>query len=789
MSRAKSRSFELAAPALVALAPLLLGGAPAWSVVAIAGLAVTALVIAVRRTKLSWARADAAAWCGLLWTAAQCIPLPWGVSSTHREVMRSYELAGIEAAWTAISLDPGATREKVVVGVALVASYFVGRLVAIRKGSRAVFGWSVASVGGVVAVALGHEVVGADKLYGWHSPRFITPTLLGPVLNPNHLGAFAAFGSTCFWALALERRARPVRVGFAVAGAVCAAVAVAALSRGAILSLLLGTGWLVVLLATRRRRTTVDLGRWLAVGGVALLAVGLITYVGLEGITNEFRQSDWSKLDLIRESSQLAFVQPLFGIGRGAFEPVFAGVVTGDLRFTHPENVVAQWVVEWGFVVPLIVVSSLGPAVLRALRSDRFAIAGVAGGLAAFFVHDLFDFALELPGVASVASMTLGALVTSQTRTRRPSEEPRSAFDSRLVWGAVGGLAVATLALGAGVITQRADSMVEEIRQASSSERPRIVAEAVRLHPLDPRVPLFVGHALRTEDPAGALRWLNRSMELAPSWAAPHVSAAWVLWSRGARDQALIELREAEARRRGAAGQLLCPITRAMDAERVWRHLEGASAELRASLAPRIAACLRDEQRVKLDALVVDEFGPRSESAIRLAQAHSRAGRTAEAIQLLERVLEDDPASTSAKLALARVLRSSAGPAAALEVLPPGPASWAEHVLRAELAAELGDEDRLERELGRLRALAAGNSTKLADAWSIAGRIEESRGNLGAATQAFERAARLDPDSLSHLRSVARIAERTGQALRAQTARRELCRRGDESSCPHPETP
>src|SRR5690606_16131430 len=97
-----------------------------------------------------------------------------------------------------------------------------------------------------------------------------------------------------------------------------------------------------------------------------------------------------------------------------------------------------------------------------------------------------------------------------------------------------------------------------------------------------------------------------------------------------------------------------------------------------------------------------------------------------------------------------------------LESLPSGPASWGEHALRAELAGETGDEARLQRELSRLRALAAGDPPRLATAWSMAGRIEESRGNLGAATQAYERAARLDAQALVHLRNVARIAERTG---------------------------
>jgi len=65
----------------------------------------------------------------------------------------------------------------------------------------------------------------------------------------------------------------------------------------------------------------------------------------------------------------------------------------------------------------------------------------------------------------------------------------------------------------------------------------------------------------------------------------------------------------------------------------------------------------------------------------------------------------------------------------------------------------------------------------------VAGRIEERRNNLGAAMQAFERAHRLQPESLAHLRAVERLARRADQGARALSAGRELCRLGDEGAC------
>jgi tetratricopeptide (TPR) repeat protein len=689
-------------------------------------------------------------------------------------------LAGVEG-WSALSLDPGASREKVLVGLAIAASYFVGRATAARYGRRAVLWASMGSAVAVVVVALAHEVVAAERVFGWHEPKFANPALLGPILNPNHFGGFSAFGSTLCWGLALDQKHAPRRVALAVTGSVCAAVAVAALSRGAILSLFVGTGWVLLLLVIKRRASRAR-GRWLAVGGVATLVASLIAYAGLEGISHEFRSGDFSKLDLIRKSSELALVQPWFGIGRGAFEPLFARIGVGDVRFTHPESLPIQWLVEWGAPVACGLVVLTLPPLVRALRSSQVAVTGAAGALSALCLHDLFDFSLELPGVASVAAMTFGAVVTSHRE--KGVRVPR-----RLAWAALAVASVSTLALAPTVINGRTDAMADAILQSESSNRAVLLADAIRLHPLDPRVALMAGYALRRDDPGKSLRWLNRAMELAPSWSSPHVAAAWVLWSRGANDQALIELRAAESRRLGTGGELLCAVTRRMDAQQIWRHLEGDSSTLRASLGGRIAPCLASEEGLTLDRLLIEREGPLPSPTTRVAEAAWRAGRSDEALELLDRLLEVDDDAVSARLLRARVVRDTSGARAALDSLPTGPATWAEHSFRAQLAGETGDEARLQRELSRLRALAAGDPPRLATAWSMAGKIEESRGNLGAATQAFERAARLDARALVHLQNVARVAERAGQGVRASAARRELCRRGDQASCPRPESP
>lgn len=144
---------------------------------------------------------------------------------------------------------------------------------------------------------------------------------------------------------------------------------------------------------------------------------------------------------------------------------------------------------------------------------------------------------------------------------------------------------------------------------------------------------------------------------------------------------------------------------------------------------------------------------------------------------------ELDPEDEVGLLVLAETIAAIEGPASALAQLGDGPASVAALRLRARLAAESGNEPALERDLSRLRALAAGRPAALASEWAFASRLEQARGNSGAALTAAERAHQLRPDDDTHLALVAQAAERAGQLRRAHSARAELCRRGVRTSC------
>src|SRR5206468_5369923 len=86
-----------------------------------------------------------------------------------------------------------------------------------------------------------HTLLNATSLYGMYEPSHAAPPILGPLLNPNHLGCLMALGAILSVGLAFyERQRSQLRVLWVVIAVGCALVVFASLSRGAVLALALG---------------------------------------------------------------------------------------------------------------------------------------------------------------------------------------------------------------------------------------------------------------------------------------------------------------------------------------------------------------------------------------------------------------------------------------------------------------------------------------------------------------------------------------------------------------------
>lgn len=735
-----------------------------------------------------------------LWgfTLLQAVPLPatfvgW-LSPVRMEALATRTLAGASTDFVPLSLDPGRTFEQVIVGLGILAAYAVGRAYASERGRRGVIVASAISSVVVSVVGFSHELVGAEAVYGWHRPQDTAPQLLSPLLNTNHFGGFAAFGSAlCLGLAAKRRRAVDLRWAWILGGVICGAAAIVAASRGAVLSLALGLGLAAAALVRRKKGSRRRREGWGAfVVGVAGIA-GLAAYLGLEQTFRDFEQGDYSKLDLAQASLPLIAEMPWLGVGRGAFAPVFVAIdADGSAWTTTPENLVVLWLVEWGVVATVVALGALVPAVWRAWRSEHREVAAAAGALAAWVVHDLVDFSMELPGLVVVAALLLGALVTPRRdaspdpdRRSRRAAEPTTRLPSmrRERMTLVGLAATSTLvplAAWSPLVAQRPEHRREQLLMAATVEELDTTVRKVAVeHPLDPALAAYVAHAYERLDVARALPWVNRAMQLAPNWSAPHVAAARVLARLRAYRQALLEVREAENRQPGSATDIACALTARVDDAVL---LELAPGDVDGFLT-RLSRCLERDRLATLDAAFLA-------SGAESAAIHARSARRARAARDLdaarhhaERARALAPDDASSLVVLAEVRAATVGPAAGLELLGEGPAPAEVLRARARLSAQVGDDAALDRDLSRLRALAAGQPVALAAEWAFAARLEESQGNHGAALVAAERAHQLQPGNDAHLAQVARAATRAGQRRRARAAQAELCRRGSTTAC------
>ena len=78
-----------------------------------------------------------------------------------------------------ISYDPGATREQILIGIAIVAVFLAARL----GGSSTLRPVAVATVASALlltAEAVAHRAFHADAVFGMYTPRFAVPRLLTP---------------------------------------------------------------------------------------------------------------------------------------------------------------------------------------------------------------------------------------------------------------------------------------------------------------------------------------------------------------------------------------------------------------------------------------------------------------------------------------------------------------------------------------------------------------------------------------------------------------------------------
>ncbi len=552
----------------LALAVLLVGGAPRWAAAAVAVAAAAGVATTITSRRVSARRSPLLllllAGCAL--TALQLVPLPaaWFevlAPATHDLITDSQGLTGGGAGWRAASVDPPATARALLTGLTLLGVAVLAlRLGASDRGRRQLL-TMVAAVAALAAlIGLVHEAVGARALFGLYRPDHASPTVLGPLLNPNSYAALLVVGAIIAAGLTVTGQQALTRVGWIGAALLDVGVALLTLSRGAVVALVVGAVVLIAVLAAQRAwREQPELERrprWgtsLPALTIVACALSMVVYLSGGAVGRQLSHTSLmaemsepaSKFEVWRASTTLIKEHPWLGVGRGGFETAFTRVHPGSAGglASHVENEYLQTVVDFGIPGALALGVLVGACLLAALRRwrDGPLAAAALAALAALATSASVDFGIELIGLAIPAVLLMSTLChvplrdagasSVATRTRR------IALASAILVAAV----VVVTPIGRGVDEDRA-----RLGAPGQPELARSLA-ALRRHPLDFLSAGRAADAAFRSGDARAMRLLNHALALHPTLPGLHRLAARVLLAAGRPAQAALEYRLAAA--------------------------------------------------------------------------------------------------------------------------------------------------------------------------------------------------------------------------------------------------
>ena len=257
--------------------------------------------------------------------------------------------------------------------------------------------------------------------------------------------------------------------------------------------------------------------------GLAMVVVG-----SSPEAVEELNSSDVSKLRLAMDGLRLVPHHALFGVGRGAYEVAFPSVRT-DVGFsvaTHPENILVQWVTEWGVPMALAgfvaIAIALRPRVLLVSSSPAI---GAWSAVATTAVHNLVDFNSEVPAIG-IALAACAAMVVAGHGTERPGAIHRWSARPRALAVAI---AVATALITAITLAAWPHELDEDrlalYRDVTEPELRSDFAEVTRSaltrHPSEPYIP-FIASVDASRRGRSVLPWIERTLVLAPIYGPAH---------------------------------------------------------------------------------------------------------------------------------------------------------------------------------------------------------------------------------------------------------------------------
>jgi tetratricopeptide (TPR) repeat protein len=840
---------------LFAWAALALGSARPFAVAVSAGLAAIAFTIGriERGVARHGARMDGIGLVLVALTALtflQIVPLPPAVAqflSPQAFALHDGAQAPLGTAhrdvWTPLSVDPPATALAAIAMLAVCLTYLTVRYRLRSHGGRSVLNPIVAAGALVAIVFFLHRLAGWTKVYDEYIPRYVgVDPLPAPFLNANHLAGALGFAATLAFGLALSSVDRFRRLTLIAAGAMTGGACLLTLSRGGILAFV--AGQLVFLLlrfasrrgesatqrakeqeaeepeeepekdAVERAKEAAGGGRrsrpearhmhlaWASLGG--LLAVTAGSYVAYDAIVREFEGGSSDKWEIARDAMTMTTDYPLAGIGRGAFMAAYPPYQTQDdtATYTHPENIIPQYLVEWGLplggLALLGLAFVLGRAVLRPpLKSHN---AAAIAGVFALLLQNTVDFGLELlglalPFVAALAVVREAGAVGDREKTRKPSH-PRLRIPGPAWMAGIAGVIVALALLYPWASANELEAESDRFRlyAADKQYHDAMLQDARGVfarHPADYYLPFLAGvHLARTGHGSPVAFW-NQALRLRPCSSMAHFAvASYLSRSPAHRSQAVDEYGQAVKCRSSALGQAAAAVARittglpeadgSTDNDNFVRLAANDPRPIWDALGAAYEAAGKTDAAAEIDRKLLLREPGHSAALFRRARAALAAGEPQQALDQLARIPRDVSASQAAWFMLTAQAEQALGRSndaiATLERALEALRSPEIPVALSELHIALGDFGRAEEALAVLENRARTQQER-SDAVARRVQLLIRAGRSAEALEQTRRALGIDPGRIDLWHVAASLAEQLGDTPGAVWALRELARR------------
>jgi len=469
----------------------------------------------------------------LAFAAVSALPLPLGLLDVVAPLSGGVQhdlakVSGVQHAWVPFSLDAVASLRMARI-IALFTLIFLLGVPLGRKPDtlrRVLRAFGMLGTG-FVGIAVLNAVADDGAILGLYQPSTRLQPWTATLVNPNHSAAL--LGLTLPVTAALFATTRGVRGLTVWGGSALAQLALLLLTpsgNALVTPVFLAVVAGVFLVRRRRadstRQRKVRSARSAILLGLGFLVAVLVVQTAFEPLRDVVSDAArFSKLPVILAGFELVPRAPLLGIGPGAFLYAFGAFGPAvPVALTAPESLPLQALLDFGapLGLALLALGAFGLwRIARRAHADVL-LMGLAAALVGFAVHDLADFAIDLPatGVLFFGFFGLAVGATDDAGGRFALRRVRvRTVAVLLALVAVTGAVAAYV--GETVLPRRALVAWEPATKGPAPVPLEDAVAAGRFFPLDGRVWTRVGVATKAAgDTTRGLAWLDYAVRVMP---------------------------------------------------------------------------------------------------------------------------------------------------------------------------------------------------------------------------------------------------------------------------------